>query len=260
MINVKKNLTGQIFGRLTVICQVDDHITSTGIHRAKWLCECSCEEHKTVEVIGARLTTKKKPTRSCGCLQREAILKTINKYIKKINIYTDVKTDEYGAYYIGYCSNTNSEFYVDAEDYEKIKNYCWSEHHPSDGFSVLTTFDPDSGKHIKMHQLLGFSWCDHIDRNELNNRKYNLRTCTQQENCQNKSKRRDNTSGVVGVSWNQQHNKWYAELKKGNIRWRRSFDNFDDAVKARLQAELQYFGEFAPQKHLYDEYGITNIQ
>jgi hypothetical protein len=31
----------------------------------------------------------------------------------------------------------------------------------------------------------------------------------------------------------------------------------DDAVKARLKAELEYFGsEFAPQRHLFAQYGI----
>lgn len=31
----------------------------------------------------------------------------------------------------------------------------------------------------------------------------------------------------------------------------------DDAIKARLNVEVKYFGEFAPQKHLYKQYGIT---
>lgn len=34
------------------------------------------------------------------------------------------------------------------------------------------------------------------------------------------------------------------------------FDNKDDAIKARLYAEQKYFKEFAPQKHLYEQYGI----
>ena len=34
------------------------------------------------------------------------------------------------------------------------------------------------------------------------------------------------------------------------------FDDIKDAIIARLQAEKKYYGEFAPQKHLYKEYGI----
>ena len=32
--------------------------------------------------------------------------------------------------------------------------------------------------------------------------------------------------------------------------------NFEEAVVARLKAENKYYGEFAPQKHLYEQYGV----
>ena len=31
----------------------------------------------------------------------------------------------------------------------------------------------------------------------------------------------------------------------------------DDAIKARLEAEAKYYGEFAPQRHLFKEYNIS---
>ena len=34
----------------------------------------------------------------------------------------------------------------------------------------------------------------------------------------------------------------------------------DDAIKARLTAEARYFKEFAPQKHLFEKYGIITQQ
>lgn len=35
------------------------------------------------------------------------------------------------------------------------------------------------------------------------------------------------------------------------------YDDIEDAIRARLKAELKYFGkEFAPQRHLFKEYGI----
>jgi len=34
------------------------------------------------------------------------------------------------------------------------------------------------------------------------------------------------------------------------------YNNLEDATVARLKAEKKYFKEFAPQKHLYKEYGI----
>ena len=35
------------------------------------------------------------------------------------------------------------------------------------------------------------------------------------------------------------------------------FVEFDNAVKARLKAEAQYFGEFLSQPELFEQYGIT---
>ena len=34
------------------------------------------------------------------------------------------------------------------------------------------------------------------------------------------------------------------------------FTNKNDAIKARLNGEVKYFGEFSSQKHLYEQYGI----
>lgn len=58
-----KNLTGQIFGKLTVIKFVDCKIY------ARWLCECSCDAKNQIIIIGASLTSGN--TRSCGCLKNE---------------------------------------------------------------------------------------------------------------------------------------------------------------------------------------------
>ena len=34
------------------------------------------------------------------------------------------------------------------------------------------------------------------------------------------------------------------------------FDDIEDAIKARLEGEVKYFGEFAPQRDLFKQYGI----
>lgn len=110
---------------------------------------------------------------------------------------------------------------------------------------------------ILMHQFLGFQNYDHIDRNELNNRRYNLRICTHKENCQNRGMYSNNTSGVKGVYWAKLIQKWTARIqidgKNTNLG---SFIEKEDAIIARLKAELQYYGEFAPQRHLFEQYGI----
>lgn len=64
-----KDLCGQKFGLLTVICRVDSHIGRDGRSRVKWLCECNCGN--TVEVYSNNLTSGK--TRSCGCIRSQRL-------------------------------------------------------------------------------------------------------------------------------------------------------------------------------------------
>ena len=73
----------------------------------------------------------------------------------------------------------------------------------------------------------------------------------------NQSKQSNNTSGFIGVSWSKQYQKWvsYINVNKKTTYLGRFADKYD-AVKTRLQAELKYYGEFAPQQHLFEEYGI----
>ena len=36
------------------------------------------------------------------------------------------------------------------------------------------------------------------------------------------------------------------------------FDNIEDAVVARLNAELEYYGQLAPQQYLFEQYKIND--
>ena len=56
----------------------------------------------------------------------------------------------------------------------------------------------------------------------------------------------NNTSGVTGVNWDKRYNKWEARIKKDYKQIHLGyFNDFEDAVKARKDAEKKYFGEFA---------------
>lgn len=248
MVKVKEDLTGKTFGRLTVIKQSEDYVDPQGRHFAKWWCECSCMDHNIISVVGSDL--KRGKTTSCGCYHKEQMIERNKKY----NLFSDKLCDEHGEYYVGYASNTGTEFYVDADDFDKIKDYCWYENVRADT-NTLRAFI--NGEFTTMHGLLGFRYHDHEDRNELNNRKYNLRTCTQQENCRNRSLMSNNTSGVTGVCWNKKANKWVAYIKTSETNlYLGSFVKIDDAIIARLKAEHKYFGDFAPQRHLFEQYSI----
>jgi hypothetical protein len=110
---------------------------------------------------------------------------------------------------------------------------------------------------VKMHWLLVDKHYDHADRNPLNNRKSNLRPATAQENARNHNKQKNNSSGVTGVYWHKSKRVWTATIviNKKKIYLGSSIDK-EKAIKIRLQAEAQYFKAFAPQKHLFEEYGI----
>lgn len=82
---------------------------------------------------------------------------------------------------------------------------------------------------------------DHKNRVKTDNRICNLRPATDAENQQNLSMRSDNTSGHVGVSWNNPRQKWLAQIRINckKIHLGR-FTNIEDAIAARKAAELKY--------------------
>lgn len=244
MVKSKENLVGKVFERLTVLKQVDDYISPSGKHYAQWLCECSCEKHN--KVIANTQNLKQGNVKSCGCISKKH-----NEYVLDLN-------DEYGVYGIGYCHNTNTEFYFDMDDYNRIKSICWCEC-TSGGIQRIVGTDTNTGKLVSMHIFLGYKWHDHIDRNELNNRKHNLRPATTLENSRNKNKSIKNTSGITGVSFISSSKKWRARVSVNRKEiFLGNFTNKEDAIKARLEAEAKYYKEFAPQRHLFEEYNIKS--
>jgi hypothetical protein len=78
----------------------------------------------------------------------------------------------------------------------------------------------------------------------------------------NKSKVRianlPHNSDCKGVLWHKNRSIWVARITYNKqIYYLGQFNNFSDAVKARLQAEIKFYGkESAPQKHLFEQYSI----
>ncbi len=75
-----ENLTGKIYGRLTVIKFYDRVATKAKDHKTepRWLCKCSCGNTK---IVKARTLNHDK-TKSCGCLQKEVASKNGKARIK----------------------------------------------------------------------------------------------------------------------------------------------------------------------------------
>jgi hypothetical protein len=86
---------------------------------------------------------------------------------------------------------------------------------------------------------------DHINHIEWDNRKSNLRFCTDHENVCNKRIAKNNKSGKTGVY--KSKNKWRAVVfYNGKNIHLGTFDTFEKAVEARIAKEIEMFGEFSP--------------
>lgn len=105
-----------------------------------------------------------------------------------------------------------------------------------------------SGKTYYAHRI-AWKWLygteppflDHINHDRADNRINNLRAVSKQENCRNVSMGKRNSSGQVGVIWENSRNRWRAEIKiDGRIYSLGRFVTFDSAVKARKAAEAKY--------------------
>ena len=75
---------------------------------------------------------------------------------------------------------------------------------------------------------------DHINRNPLDNRKENLRFCSNFENCQNKAEK--NNGLPIGIGYHKASNKYRAYINRGNKQISLGYyANVDDAIKARQE-------------------------
>ena len=128
---------------------------------------------------------------------------------------------------------------IDLEDIDKVRNHKWS----------YNSNYVRSANNIRLHRLIidcpKDMVVDHINHDPLDNRKENLRICTQQQNCMNRSKTSKNTSGTVGVCWHKSSSKWIARIKiNGKYKALGSFNTKEEAIQARKNAEVEYFGEY----------------
>lgn len=84
---------------------------------------------------------------------------------------------------------------------------------------------------------------DHVNGDRTDNRMVNLRLATSSQNKANAAIRRDNTSGVKGVSYRKDTGKWTAyinrKIKLG------CYSTLEEATKVRRAAEASLHGQFA---------------
>ncbi len=118
--------------------------------------------------------------------------------------------------------------------------------HKSSGYMYVGI----KGKEYQIHRvvwtlfngIIPYGYCiDHIDHNKTNNRIENLRIVTHSENMKNQIKRKNNTSGKMGVYWKKANKKWASEICiDGKQIHLGLFLKYSDAVDSRKNAEVLY--------------------
>ncbi len=223
-----EDLTNMTFGLLHV-----NKFYGLYDHKRYWLCDCKCG---TKNVLAYTKQLKNHTKKSCGCLRKSTACQ-MGKSNKQKNNYN--LSGEYG---IGYTSK-GEEFYFDLEDYDKIKNYCWSIN--NDGYVVCMN------ENIQMHRfLLNIEnkdiEVDHINHRTNDNRKCKLRLTTHSENCMNRKFPTNTASGVTGVTWCENIGKWRVRIGVNNKRITLGYyTELGEAIMVRKKAENEYFGEYS---------------
>ena len=246
---------GQKFNEWLVIGVGEPKIYDCGTIIRKLKCKCTCGfcdgVIKDVDIKNLRNNKSK----SCGKKIKTERCIELSKKNKKYNNYNLDK--EYG---IGYTSNNNKKFYFDLEDYDKIKDYTWFM--DTNGYILtVVTIGYKRRNNIYLHNLImdcDIRNVDHINREKHDNRKNNLRIFEiTSQNVSNISIKKNNTSGITGVSWNKQRCMWQAYIQYKHVSYNLGFyDNKEDAIKIRLKYESKLMKEFAPQRDLFERYGI----
>lgn len=137
-------------------------------------------------------------------------------------------------------TNTKDKYaLIDKLDYLVVSKYKWRLH--SQGYA-------STKNGILMHRVLLSAtkgqYVDHKNRDKLDNRRSNIRIVTQSQNMFNQKFRVNNRSGVRGVSWDKEHNKWFACIRKNRKTiWTSRYLTLAEAQKAYEEKALELYNE-----------------
>lgn len=228
----KEDLIGKKFGKLLVIKfdRVEHRRDSKGKNRDKgyWICKCDCG--KEVSIERNVLVTGK--TKSCGCLIKE------NAKLRAKKLLVDLTGKKFGKLVVLGIEKSEHKTYKNGNNriiyFWKCRCECGNE-------VVVPSHILKEGK-IKD--------CEDVKRNlsksytQIGNefKKENiLKEGTRIDYLSNK-KSKANTSGVRGVDFSKEKNKYRARIRfKGKEYHLGYFNTLGDAEKARLDAEKKLY-------------------
>ena len=133
---------------------------------------------------------------------------------------------------------------VDDENFELVNNYYW---HLDNGGYVRGALKKQIL--IRAHRLImnpaKDKVIDHINGNKLDNRKSNLRICTQVQNMANRTLSVNNKTGYKGIHFNKKINKYSVQFCYNKKRINGGyFKDIIEAIKTYNNLVIKYIGEF----------------
>jgi len=142
---------------------------------------------------------------------------------------------------------------VDESDYDLLNQWKWCVKKDRNTYYAMRGVERNGkSKSIMMHRLiLGLkkndsTQADHVDGNGLNNRRSNLRVCTNQQNQFNQRHQIGKSSKYKGVCWNKKDKIWTAQIRKDQKSYHLgSFRNERDGALAYNKKAKEFFGEYA---------------
>lgn len=138
---------------------------------------------------------------------------------------------------------------IDEEDYERIIFENWYINNIKENGDVYFSGFINNKK-IKLHRFIINIYdpkimVDHKNCNTLDNRKINLRACTQNENQRNCRKHKDNRTGFKGIYYQQDAKKYHAQIMvNSKVIYLGLFITPEEAHAAYCEASKKYHGEF----------------
>lgn len=213
-----KDITGQVFGRLTVIAPAP---TPEGKKTTNQLWRCLCKCGAEVIVRGSRLRSGY--TKSCGCWQKEVSTKHGMAGTRLYKIYNNMKAR---------CNNHNDKNYKYYGAREIVVCNEW--------------LDKENGFQNFAEWSLANGYADNLSIDRIDNdRGYsplNCRWVDMSVQCYNR-RPRSNKTGHTGIC-KSQNGKYQAYITKNNkSHYLGTFSTLEEAVETRERAESELYPE-----------------
>jgi hypothetical protein len=201
----------------------------------------SCKEIKEEKYFSKNKRCKDGLEIYCRLCRRERNKKTKSyKAMRIVRLQSDPNGDGISVIFLP----NNKIALVDEENYSEIAQFRWCLN--TNGYPIRT----ENGQTTLMsRQIMNppeDMYVDHIDGEPLNNKRDNLRICTNSQNQQHRVKLTStSTSGYHGVSFYKSTCKWVSRIMTNGKRICLGyFDTIEEAIEARKEAEIKYHGNY----------------